>query len=108
MELRLLPVRCFSCNKILQRGWEEFRSRTREGASAEGALDEAGFSRLCCRRMVLTQPIPLESEAIPSPDASRAGVEDPKPLRTAKKMSRKASKTPMASSQRQDAPASCP
>ncbi len=68
MELRLLPVRCFSCNKILQSGWEDFRARVRSGVDAEQALDDAGFARLCCRRMLLTQPTPL--------DASEAGKAD--------------------------------
>ena len=104
MELRLLPVRCFSCNKILQRGWENFRERVRSGVSAERALDDAGFSRLCCRRMVLTQPIPLGSEVPASPPEAEAAVEEPPPLRTAKKRSRKASKT---SGQQPGATASC-
>lgn len=50
----IIPVRCFSCGKVVGDKWEAYL-RLLEGDMEEGAaLTELGLRRYCCRRMVLT------------------------------------------------------
>jgi len=51
----IVPVRCFSCGKVVGQFYEQFRKRTQQGEKAEKALDDLGVKRYCCRRMLLTQ-----------------------------------------------------
>lgn len=73
----IIPIRCFTCNKVIAHLWEEYiqniqmtyteenigannknrfidiqtlKNKTKEGL----ILDELGFKRYCCRRMFLT------------------------------------------------------
>ena len=50
----IVPVRCFSCNKVIGEHYDEFKARVAKGENAEKVLDELGFSRYCCRRMLLS------------------------------------------------------
>lgn len=60
MNERLPPVRCWSCNAPVQPSWDAFRARSLEGRhSLEAILDELQVKRYCCRRMLLTQPLPI-------------------------------------------------
>lgn len=59
----IIPVRCFSCGKVIAHRWEEFcemvGERDENGDAKEGVdvgkiLDQLGFNRYCCRRMFLS------------------------------------------------------
>ncbi|UCD96100.1 MAG: DNA-directed RNA polymerase subunit N [Candidatus Bathyarchaeota archaeon] len=50
----IIPVRCFSCGKLVGDKWEDFARRVKEGEDAGHVLDDLGVSRYCCRRMLLT------------------------------------------------------
>lgn len=50
----IIPVRCFTCGKVVGDKWEEFTSRVREGEDAGKVLDDLGVTRYCCRRMLLS------------------------------------------------------
>lgn len=50
----LIPVRCFSCGRVIGHLWEEFKARTEKGEKAEAVLDSLGLERYCCRRMLLS------------------------------------------------------
>lgn len=50
----IIPVRCFSCGKVIGDKWEEFKTRTTNGEDPDKVLDELGFDRYCCRRMLLS------------------------------------------------------
>ncbi|UCE95161.1 MAG: DNA-directed RNA polymerase subunit N [Candidatus Bathyarchaeota archaeon] len=50
----IVPVRCFTCGKLLGDKWEEFSRRVREGEDASKVLDDLGINRYCCRRMLLS------------------------------------------------------
>ncbi|UPM43269.1 DNA-directed RNA polymerase subunit N [Halocatena salina] len=51
----MVPVRCFTCGKVVGEHWEEFKQRTNEnGESAESVLDDLGIERPCCRRMLVS------------------------------------------------------
>ena len=50
----IIPVRCFTCGKLIGDKWEEFARRAREGENKGKILDDLGLTRYCCRSMVLS------------------------------------------------------
>ncbi len=50
----IMPIRCFTCGKVVADKWEEFSSRVKTGEEAKKVLDELGISRYCCRRMFIS------------------------------------------------------
>jgi len=73
----IIPIRCFTCNKVIAHLWEEYLNRiqmsyinediknnkknrfieieTLENKTIEGKiLDEMNITRYCCRRMMLS------------------------------------------------------
>lgn len=50
----IIPVRCFSCGKVVGDKWETYLQYLDEGMTDGDALDRLGLKRYCCRRMVLT------------------------------------------------------
>jgi DNA-directed RNA polymerase I, II, and III subunit RPABC5 len=50
----IIPVRCFSCGKVIAHRWEEFKELVQEGKDMGEALDQLGFQRYCCRRMLIS------------------------------------------------------
>ena len=49
----LIPIRCFSCNKVIGGSYEEFVARRDDEDPAE-VMDDLGIERYCCRRVFLT------------------------------------------------------
>lgn len=67
----IIPVRCFSCGRVVGSAYSEFVRLTkpeREGEKAQmgtrEALDHLGLSRYCCRRMILAH-VDLIDEVMP-------------------------------------------
>lgn len=50
----IIPVRCFTCGKVVASAWPVFVERMRAGEESEKVLDDLGMSRYCCRRMLLS------------------------------------------------------
>ncbi|KZO92708.1 hypothetical protein CALVIDRAFT_540782 [Calocera viscosa TUFC12733] len=50
----IIPVRCFSCGKVVGDKWEAYMLLLQNDVNEGDALDELGLRRYCCRRMVLT------------------------------------------------------
>ena len=50
----IIPVRCFSCGKLVGDKWEPFSKRVAAGESPKEVLDDVGVERYCCRRMLLS------------------------------------------------------
>ncbi|RHY28891.1 hypothetical protein DYB32_005622 [Aphanomyces invadans] len=50
----IVPVRCFTCGKVLANKWETYLSLLRADYTEGDALDELSLKRYCCRRMLLT------------------------------------------------------
>ncbi|UCB59896.1 MAG: DNA-directed RNA polymerase subunit N [Candidatus Bathyarchaeota archaeon] len=50
----IIPVRCFTCGKVIGDKWEDFAQRVKEGDDAGKVLDDLGLTRYCCRRMLLS------------------------------------------------------
>ena len=51
----MVPVRCFTCGRVIGDDWEAFKDRARDGDEEPGAvLDDLGVDRHCCRRMLVS------------------------------------------------------
>ena len=50
----MIPVRCFTCGKVIGDLWEEFERRISAGEDPGKVLDDLGVERFCCRRMLIT------------------------------------------------------
>lgn len=50
----IVPVRCFSCGKLIGDKYEEFSSRLKKGEDPKLVLDSLGLKRYCCRRMIIS------------------------------------------------------
>ncbi|TFY77123.1 hypothetical protein EWM64_g6888 [Hericium alpestre] len=50
----IIPVRCFSCGKVVGDKWNAYLELLSRDMSEGDALDELQLKRYCCRRMVLT------------------------------------------------------
>jgi len=51
----IIPVRCFTCGKLVADRWEEFSRRVKAGERPKKVLDDIGMIRYCCRRMFISQ-----------------------------------------------------
>lgn len=53
-EIMHIPVRCFTCGKLIGNLWEDFDKRVKAGEDPEKVLDSLGLNRYCCRRMLIS------------------------------------------------------
>jgi len=71
----IIPVRCFTCGKVISSLYDEYTKRceTYQKTVAAGQkpketpqqiLDDLGVERYCCRRMIISQ-VDLLKEAAP-------------------------------------------
>jgi len=70
----IIPVRCFTCGKVIGEAYEEYKKRYEEYKKAidkgekpketpKSILDNIVVDRYCCRRMILTHVDLLEDAA---------------------------------------------
>jgi len=50
----VIPIRCFTCGKVIGNKWEEYQNMISEKKSPGEALNKIGLKRICCRRMILS------------------------------------------------------
>ncbi|XP_060186657.1 DNA-directed RNA polymerase subunit 10-like protein [Lycium barbarum] len=50
----IIPVRCFTCGKVIGNKWDGYLALLIAGYEEKQALDELGLVRYCCRRMLMT------------------------------------------------------
>ena len=50
----LIPVRCFSCGKVIAHLWDKYDQRTKEGEDPGDVLTDLGVELYCCRRMFVS------------------------------------------------------
>ena len=50
----IIPVRCFTCGKVVGNKWEKYLKLLEQDVSEGEALDKLNLKRYCCRRMLLT------------------------------------------------------
>jgi len=60
----LVPVRCFTCGKLIGDKFEEFKAKVQSGEDPGKALDDLQVSRYCCRRMMITS-VDLIDQVLP-------------------------------------------
>ena len=49
----IIPVRCFSCGKVVGQLWEDYKKRTESGEDTEKVLNDLGLKRYCCRQLFM-------------------------------------------------------
>lgn len=49
----LIPVRCFSCGKVIGHLYEEYKKRVEAGEDSGKVMDDLGLKRYCCRALFL-------------------------------------------------------
>jgi DNA-directed RNA polymerase subunit N len=60
----IIPIRCFSCGKVIGSLFEEFKRRIDAGEPTKDIMDSLNIERYCCRRMLLSH-IDLIDEVMP-------------------------------------------
>ncbi len=60
----MIPVRCFTCGKVIGHLYEEYSRKVASGEQPKVVLDNMGMNRYCCRRMFLGH-VELVDEIIP-------------------------------------------
>lgn len=48
-----MPVRCFTCNKVIGQYEQKFQEMIKEGREMNEILNRFNLTRYCCRRMFL-------------------------------------------------------
>ena len=61
----IIPVRCFTCGKVVGAMWEDFKQRTDNGEDPSKVMDDLGLTRMCCRRLYVAQPYDRETKMEP-------------------------------------------
>ena len=51
----LIPVRCFTCNKVIASKWETYKELLQKTNDTNAIFQQIGFNRYCCKRMFLGQ-----------------------------------------------------
>ncbi len=50
----IIPVRCFTCGKVVGSDYPEYVRRVGMGEDPQKVLDDLGLERYCCRRMIIS------------------------------------------------------
>jgi DNA-directed RNA polymerase subunit N (RpoN/RPB10) len=50
----IIPVRCFTCGKVMANKWVTYQQQIQEGKAAAQILDDMKLTRYCCRSMLLS------------------------------------------------------
>ncbi|HID71515.1 MAG TPA: DNA-directed RNA polymerase subunit N [Thermoplasmata archaeon] len=65
----IIPVRCFTCGKVIAQDYEVYKNRLRQGEHPKDILDDLGIERVCCRRIFLSHPYDKETDKEPIDEA---------------------------------------
>jgi len=69
----LVPVRCFTCGKLIGDKFEEFKAKVASGEDPAKALDDLQVTRYCCRRMMITS-VDLIDQVLPYYSQKNSGL----------------------------------
>jgi DNA-directed RNA polymerase subunit N len=50
----LVPVRCFTCGKLIANIYNEFLTQVKQGEEPNKVMDSLKITRYCCRRMFVS------------------------------------------------------
>ena len=65
----MIPVRCFTCGKVIGGEWELYQNRVSSGEDPAKVLNELGITRVCCRRMYVSHPFDSSTGTEPIDEA---------------------------------------
>lgn len=71
----IIPVRCFSCGKVIAGKWKEYLSLLDRKYNPADALDALKFKRYCCRRIFLSH-VEIIDELLKYPTIGERVTED--------------------------------
>jgi len=49
----IIPIRCFTCGKVVGHLYEEFKKRVESGEDPKKVFDDLGLNRYCCRALFI-------------------------------------------------------
>ena len=50
----IIPVRCFTCGKVIGNKWNRYLQLLKEEKEMPEIFKELGLNRYCCRRMIIS------------------------------------------------------
>ncbi len=50
----IVPIRCFSCGKVVSAVWNEYQKMLEDDVSIKEALDKLEIKRFCCRSTLMS------------------------------------------------------
>jgi len=50
----IIPIRCFSCGKLIAHVYKPYLEMVEKGESPEKAFSDLGLERFCCKRMIVS------------------------------------------------------
>jgi len=50
----IIPIRCFSCGKLIAHIYQPYLELIEKGEKTEDAFKQLGIERFCCKRMVVS------------------------------------------------------
>ena len=53
-DIMIIPVRCFTCGKVIGSLYEDYKNRLEIGELPKDALDDLGITRYCCRQLFIS------------------------------------------------------
>jgi DNA-directed RNA polymerase subunit N len=60
----MIPIRCFTCGKMIGDKFVDFESRVKAGEDPGKVLDDLKIKRYCCRRMLISS-VDLIDQVLP-------------------------------------------
>ena len=60
----MIPIRCFTCGKMIGDKFTDFESRVNAGEDPGKVLDDLKIKRYCCRRMLISS-VDLIDQVLP-------------------------------------------
>jgi DNA-directed RNA polymerase subunit N (RpoN/RPB10) len=50
----IIPIRCFTCNKVIANKWNTYCNLVEKGCEPEEIFKKIQIERICCKRMILS------------------------------------------------------
>ena len=50
----MIPIRCFTCGKVIGNKWEKFKYESDSGKKVKDIFNTINIKRYCCKRMFIS------------------------------------------------------